>query len=173
MDANHKEKESVNVLRECIELQLKKSRDYQNPNSNVTQAMHYRRGVDTIHDIMQGKMYRAQSLLESRSNPSFESLEDTYKDLINYASFAVAWLRKKMEGQDTSRDIFNRKLEPVAMEQLFREVEEDLYAIAKAELKKNIPNYKKLLLDEQQRKDSSYDSSSCEDREIDDASQYC
>lgn len=27
MDANHKEKESVNVLRECIELQLNKSQD--------------------------------------------------------------------------------------------------------------------------------------------------
>ena len=55
------DKESVKVLQECIDLQLKKSQDYQNPNSNVTQAMHYRRGVDSIHDIMQGKLYRARS----------------------------------------------------------------------------------------------------------------
>lgn len=105
------ERESVKVLQECIDLQLKKSQDYQNPNSNVVQAMHYRRGVDSIHDIMQGKMYRAQSLLESgrADSANFESLEDTYKDLINYASFAVAWLRGGIPGQDTSRDMFNNK----------------------------------------------------------------
>ena len=105
------DKESVRVLRECIDLQLKKSQDYQNPNSNVVQAMHYRRGVDSIHDIMQGKLYRAQSLLESGRSDSanFESLEDTYKDLINYASFAVAWLRYGIPGQEKDRDIFNKK----------------------------------------------------------------
>jgi len=108
------DRESVNVLQECIDLQLKKSQDYQNPNSNVVQAMHYRRGVDSIHDIMQGKMYRAQSLLESGHAANFESLEDTYKDLINYASFAVAWLRGGIPGQDVTRDIFNRKIDDAA-----------------------------------------------------------
>jgi hypothetical protein len=103
------DKESVKVLNECIELQLKKSQDYQNPNSKVKQAMHYRRGIDTIHDTLQGKLYRAQSLLESgrADAANFESLEDTYKDLINYASFAVAWIRGGIEGQDQTRDIFN------------------------------------------------------------------
>jgi len=74
--------------------------------------MHYRRGVDSIHDILQGKMYRAQSLLESGRSDSanFESLEDTYMDLINYASFAVAWLRGGVPGQDPTRDIFNNKV---------------------------------------------------------------
>lgn len=105
---NINERESVKVLRECIELQLKKSQDYQNQNSNVVQAMHYRRGVDTIHDIMLGKMIRAQSLLESDSKPNFESLEDTYKDLINYASFAVSYIRGKMEGQNSEHDMFNK-----------------------------------------------------------------
>ena len=103
------DKESVKVLQECIDLQLKKSQDYQNPNSNVTQAMHYRRGVDSIHDIMQGKLYRAQSLLESGGDPNYESLEDTYKDLINYASFAVSWLRGGIPGQDPDRDMLNAK----------------------------------------------------------------
>lgn len=112
-------KESVQVLKECIELQLKKSQDYQNPNSNVKQSMHYRRGVDTIHDIMHGKMLRAQSLLEaaaSNSSPNFESLEDTYKDLINYASFAVSYIRGKMEGQDPDRNMFNKKVVTVSTE---------------------------------------------------------
>lgn len=104
------EKESVKVLRECITLQLKKSQDYQNPNSSIKQAMHYRRGIDTIHDVIRGKMLRAESLLESSGGASvnFESLEDTYKDIANYCSFAVAWLRGKMEGQEPNRDIFNK-----------------------------------------------------------------
>ena len=100
-------KESVKVLKECIELQTKKSQDYQSKESNVTQAMHYRRGVDSIHDIIQGKCYRAQSLLESGGDPNFESLEDTYKDIINYCSFAVSYMRGKMEGQQPERDMFN------------------------------------------------------------------
>lgn len=102
------ERESVKVLREAIELQLKKSKDYQNENSNVKQAMHYRRGVDSIHDVIQGKVYRAQSLLESGSVANFESLEDTYLDIINYFSFAISYIRGKMEGQDQNRDMFNK-----------------------------------------------------------------
>ena len=102
------ERESVKALREAIELQLKKSKDYQNENSNVKQAMHYRRGVDSIHDVIQGKVYRAQSLLESGSVANFESLEDTYLDIINYCSFAISYIRGKMEGQDQNRDMFNK-----------------------------------------------------------------
>ena len=104
-------KESVEVLKECIELQNRKSQDYQSKESNVTQAMHYRRGVDSIHDIIQGKCYRAQSLLESQGDPNFESLEDTYKDIINYCSFAVSYMRGKMEGQSSDRDMFNKQIE--------------------------------------------------------------
>ena len=103
-------KESLNVLRECAELQSKKSQDYQSDTSNVLQAMHYRRGIDTIHDILIGKITRATSLLESGQKPNFESLEDTYIDLINYASFAVSYMRGKMEGQKPDRDMFNRKI---------------------------------------------------------------
>ena len=109
-------KESVEVLHECISLQLQKSQDYQSDESTVTQAMHYRRGVDTIHDIILGKVVRATSLLESGNEPNFESLEDTYKDLINYSSFAVSYLRGKMEGQDPNRDMFNKKVKNVSSE---------------------------------------------------------
>ena len=101
-------KESVKALQECIDLQLKKSQDYQSDSSNITQAMHYRRRVDTIHDIILGKITRATSLLESGKDPNFESLEDTYKDMINYASFAVSYMRGKMEGQTPDRDMFNK-----------------------------------------------------------------
>ena len=96
-------KESVKVLNECIDLQLAKSKDYHNPKSNIKQAMDYRRGVDTIHDMIHQKLLRAQSLLEADvglEERQFESLEDTYKDMINYCSFAVSYLRGKMDGQE-------------------------------------------------------------------------
>lgn len=103
--------ESVKILHECVDLQLKKSQDYQNPNSNVRQADHYRRGVGTIHDMIWQKLLRAQSLIEAAEQghrPNFESLEDTYKDVINYASFAVSYARGRMQGQDPKRDFLNR-----------------------------------------------------------------
>tara|TARA_E500000081_G_scaffold132494_1_gene143504 strand:+ start:438 stop:788 length:351 start_codon:yes stop_codon:yes gene_type:complete len=103
-------KESLKVLQECAEMQTKKSKDYQSDESTIVQAMHYRRGVDSIHDIIVGKAMRATSLLESGNNPNFESLEDTYKDLINYASFAISYMRGKMEGQSPDRDMFNKKI---------------------------------------------------------------
>ena len=93
------EKESVKILQESIDLQLAKSQDYQNPKSDIKQAMHYRRGVDTIHDMIHQKLLRAQSLLEADGDVKFESLEDTYKDMINYCSFAVSYMRGKMDGQ--------------------------------------------------------------------------
>ena len=102
------QKESIIVLQECAELQSKKSEDYQNPNSNVKQADHYRRGVDSIHDTMHGKMLRAQSLLESGDAANFESLEDSCVDLANYASFFAAYMNQGIEGQDGTRDMLNR-----------------------------------------------------------------
>jgi hypothetical protein len=57
-------------------------------------------------------MLRALSLLETAKyvsqKPKFESIEDSYKDLINYASFAVSYLRYKIPGQNLRSDIFNQ-----------------------------------------------------------------
>lgn len=105
--------ESVKVLQECMDLQLRKSRDYQNPNSTVKQADYYPNGVTTIHDIMHAKMLRMKSVMEAMQsdeyNPNFESLEDSAKDLINYASFFVSYCRNKIPGQSVNHDIFNRE----------------------------------------------------------------
>ena len=54
-----KMKESIKVLHECAELQLKKSNDYQNPNSTIRQADYYPRGFASILDIMHTKIGRA------------------------------------------------------------------------------------------------------------------
>jgi hypothetical protein len=110
----HSEKESIKVLQECAELQLKKSNDYQNPKSVISQADYYPSGISTILDIIWAKVLRARSVIEAMENdpsytPNFESIEDSFKDMINYASFAVSYCRGGIEGQDPERDFLNRK----------------------------------------------------------------
>lgn len=110
----NKEKESLRVLKECAELQLKKSNDYQNPQSKIRQADYYPSGAKTILEIIHGKVLRARSVMEAMEldpdyEPNFESLEDSFKDLINYATFAVAYMRGGIDGQTKDRDFLNRK----------------------------------------------------------------
>jgi len=111
-------RESLKVLQECAELQSKKSQDYQNPNSRIRQADYYPRGVASILDIIQAKTLRMWSVIEAMEHdpnykPNFESIEDSGKDLINYASFLVAYVRGGIDGQDEDRDFLNRKLKDV------------------------------------------------------------
>jgi len=103
---------SANVLIEAAELQERKGRDYQNPLSRVRQADYYPNGVWSILDIINAKYLRMVSVLETMEQggqPNFESIEDSAVDLINYASFAVSYMRGDIDGQDPERDIFNRK----------------------------------------------------------------
>lgn len=113
-------KESIKVLEECADLQLKKSNDYQNPNSNIRQADYYPRGVASLLDIVHAKTLRMFSVLEAMENdpnyePNFESLEDSAKDLINYGSFIAAYIRGGIDGQSNDRDFLNRKKAEVNM----------------------------------------------------------
>ena len=106
--------ESIKVLEECADLQIKKSNDYQNPNSRIKQADYYPRGIVSILDIVHAKVLRMQSVLEAMEydteyTQNFESLEDSAKDLINYSSFMVAYMRHGIEGQSPDRDFLNRK----------------------------------------------------------------
>jgi hypothetical protein len=106
--------EPMRVLDECAETMAKKGRDYQNPSSIVRQADYYPNGCMTILDIIHAKTLRMRSVLEAMTNdptyePNFESLEDSAKDLINYAAFFVSYSRGKIDGQDPSRDMLNRQ----------------------------------------------------------------
>ena len=107
-----KERPSIAVLQDCIALQRKKSQDYQNPNSRVKQADYYPHGLQSILDIIHAKYLRIISVMEAMENdpnyePNFESLEDSLKDLINYASFGAAWIKGEIPGQE-STDLLNR-----------------------------------------------------------------
>ena len=112
MEENKVEPASVKVLREAMELQNKKSQDYQNPLSRVRQVDYYPHGVYTILDTMNGKMLRMYSILETMEaggKVNFESVEDSAIDMINYASFLVSYMRGDIDGQDYRKDIFNRR----------------------------------------------------------------
>jgi len=105
-------RESANILLEAAALQERKGQDYQNPLSRVRQADHYPRGVYTILDTINGKMLRMYSVLETMEaggNVNFESVEDSAIDMINYASFLVAYMRGEIDGQEMGKDIFNRR----------------------------------------------------------------
>ena len=115
VDNKNAQKESIKVLQECAELQIKKSQDYNNPDSRIHQTMYYPRGVATILDIVWAKVLRMYSVVEGMENdpsynPNFESLEDSAKDLINYSSFIVAYCRQGIDGQDGSKDYLNREV---------------------------------------------------------------
>ena len=106
-------KESIKVLQECAEIQTKKSTDYQNEHSRIRQADYYPNGISTILDIMHAKMLRMQSVVGAMQSdpdyePNFESIEDSSKDLINYATFVVEYTRGKMDGQNPNNDFLNR-----------------------------------------------------------------
>jgi hypothetical protein len=107
-------RESIKVLQECAELQDRKARDYQNDKSRIRQADHYPRGTATILDMVHQKMTRMYSVMEAAEHgeePGFESLEDSAKDAINYLSFAVSYMRGRMDGQSSDRDFLNRPIE--------------------------------------------------------------
>lgn len=119
------ERESIKVLLEAVELQRRKSADYQSERSTVKQADYYPNGIATLHDILHAKMLRAKSLIESGNTPKNEALEDTFIDLINYASFCVAYLRGKIPGQDPSRNHLNKpRVEPHPMPEWNEEADE-------------------------------------------------
>ena len=110
-------KETIKVINEAVALQLKKATDYNNPNSRIKQADYYPRGVSTILDIMHAKVLRMQSVVEAMEhddsyNPNYESIEDSCKDLINYASFIAAYCRGGIDGQNPNNDFLNRPKKP-------------------------------------------------------------
>ena len=105
-------RESLKVLKECAELQTKKSEDYQNPKSTIVQSDYYPRGVLSLMDTIHSKYLRAVSLVEAAEHgagPNFESLEDTFKDMVNYCSFAAAWCRGGVPGQTEDMSLTSNK----------------------------------------------------------------
>jgi hypothetical protein len=108
---NKYSRSSANILLEAAEIQEKKGNDYNNAISRVKQADYYEHGVWTLLDIIKAKYLRMVSVLEIQEAggaANYESVEDSAIDMINYASFVVAYMRGQVPGQDLDRDIFNK-----------------------------------------------------------------
>jgi hypothetical protein len=107
------DRESVKILIDAAKLQRSKGADYNGKFSSVSQAMYYRRGLDSILDIIHAKYLRIVSVMEAMERdpnykPNFESLDDSFIDLCNYSSFGASWCRGKVPGQNPNNDLLNR-----------------------------------------------------------------
>lgn len=83
------------ILDECKELLLRKGKDYN--SGRVKMGDYYPRGLFSIIDIMNAKILRMYSLLESGDEANFESIEDSAKDLINYGGIFIGVSRGLIE----------------------------------------------------------------------------
>jgi len=101
------------VLAEARNIQIEKNQDYQNDVSTVELADYFPRGVVSLADVLHVKTLRIRAVIDvaqaTGEDPKFESLRDSLLDLINYASFTVAYLDGDLPGQVEGRDIFNCK----------------------------------------------------------------
>ena len=113
MEQKQYSRPSALILLEAADIQEKKGNDYNSADSRVQQADYYEHGVWTLLDIIKAKYLRMVSVLEAQEaggEPNYESVEDSALDMINYASFVVAYLRHQVPGQTKDRDIFNKKV---------------------------------------------------------------
>lgn len=102
---------TVMVLLECIELRIRKGRDYN--AGGIQLADYFLFGIDSIFNEIHKKYLRAKSILSKLregQSEEFEGIEDTFMDIIVYSSFAVAYMRGVCPGQTNSGDMFGRKI---------------------------------------------------------------
>lgn len=98
------------VVWDCMLIQTRKAGDYQSDESDVTQADYYPNGIRDILYMVHVKLTRVKSVfmkMDKGGKPNHESILDSIKDAINYLSFGVSYVHGKLEGQDTSKNIFN------------------------------------------------------------------
>jgi len=87
---------AIEVLNECADLMRRKGAAY----NRIPQAEYYPNGLQDIWVMMHQKMTRIRSLLAEPGENDFESLEDSARDLINYAAFFCEYAEGKMDGQN-------------------------------------------------------------------------
>ena len=109
-------REAIHVFKECIDLMEKKSQDYNSngsAHSSIKAVDYYPLGLDSLYQMLYTKLIRIRSVMDNikaNQNQNFESIEDSLKDLMVYAAFTVEFCRRKMEGQDENKDLFNREV---------------------------------------------------------------
>lgn len=87
-------KEVEKITDELSKLLIKKHKDYGPLNIALSPGG----PLNGIRVRMYDKLARINHLIENNSNPNYESLEDSFVDLANYAIIALLVQRGKWEG---------------------------------------------------------------------------
>ena len=89
----HLEVHLDNTVKELSELLLSKHKDY--GPKNISQAPGG--AINGLRVRMHDKLARINNLIDSGANPEHESLEDSFKDMANYAIIGLLVLRKQWD----------------------------------------------------------------------------
>ena len=89
----HLETHLSNTIKELSDLLLSKHKDY--GPKNISQAPGG--AINGLRVRMHDKLARINNLIDSGANPEHESLEDSFKDMANYAIIGLLVLRKQWD----------------------------------------------------------------------------
>lgn len=89
----HLETHISNTANELAELLLSKHKDY--GPKNISQAPGG--AINGLRVRMHDKLARINNLIDSGASPEHESLEDSFKDMANYAIIGLLVLRKQWD----------------------------------------------------------------------------
>lgn len=89
----HLEVHLSNTIKELSDLLLSKHKDY--GPKNISQAPGG--AINGLRVRMHDKLARINNLIDSGANPEHESLEDSFKDMANYAIIGLLVLRKQWD----------------------------------------------------------------------------
>ena len=85
----HLETHMAGIVKELVDLLLSKHRDYGPKNISLAPGG----AVNGLRVRMHDKLARINNLVDSGADPQHESLEDSFKDMANYAIIGLLVLR--------------------------------------------------------------------------------
>ena len=94
----HLETHLNNTVKELSDLLLSKHKDY--GPKNISQAPGG--AINGLRVRMHDKLARINNLIDSGANPEHESLEDSFKDMANYAIIGLLVLRGQWDNEKTA-----------------------------------------------------------------------
>lgn len=94
----HLEVHLSNTMKELSELLISKHRDYGPKNISLAPGG----AVNGLRVRMHDKLARINNLVDSGASPEHESLEDSFKDMANYAIIGLLVLRKQWDNDSNT-----------------------------------------------------------------------
>ena len=91
----HLETHMGNTVKELTDLLLSKHRDYGPKNISLAPGG----AINGLRVRMHDKLARINNLVDSGADPQHESLEDSFKDMANYAIIGLLVLREQWDNE--------------------------------------------------------------------------